>query len=106
MSATIRAAIELERIGDYAVSIARVATRLSVPPDQHLARAVENMAQESGEMLERAVQAFADGNAEQAPDDQREQREQGALGATRKPQRDQSCHQRAHRARQRHKRQK
>lgn len=66
MSATIRAAIELERIGDYAVSIARVATRLSAPPDQHLARAVENMAQESGEMLERAVQAFADGNAEQA----------------------------------------
>lgn len=66
MSATIRAAIELERIGDYAVSIARVATRLSAPPDQHLASTVENMARESGEMLERAVQAFADGNAEQA----------------------------------------
>ena len=66
MSATIRAVIALERIGDYAVSIARMATRLSTPPDQHLATAVENMAQESGEMLERALQAFADGNAEQA----------------------------------------
>lgn len=66
MSATIRAVIALERIGDYAVSIARVATRLSAPPDQRLATAVENMAQESGEMLERAIKAFAEGNAEQA----------------------------------------
>ena len=66
MSATIRAVIALERIGDYAVSIARVATRLSAPPDQHLAAAVENMAAESGEMLERAMQAFVEGNAEQA----------------------------------------
>ena len=37
MSATIRAVIALERIGDYAVSISRVATRLSSPPDHNLA---------------------------------------------------------------------
>ena len=66
MSATIRAAVALERIGDYAVSISRVATRLSEPPSQHLATTVENMARDSGEMLERAVHAFADGNADQA----------------------------------------
>jgi len=66
MSATIRAVIALERIGDYAVSIARVATRLSTPPDAQLATAMDNMAAESAEMLERAMQAFTDGNAEQA----------------------------------------
>ncbi|MGB5452202.1 MAG: PhoU domain-containing protein [Sedimenticolaceae bacterium] len=66
MSATIRAVIALERIGDYAVSIARVATRLSTPPDHNLATAMDNMAAESAEMLERAMQAFLDGNAEQA----------------------------------------
>ena len=66
MSATIRAAIALERVGDYAVSIARVATRLSSPPDHNLASAMDNMAADSGEMLERAMQAFVEGNAEQA----------------------------------------
>ena len=66
MSATIRAAIALERIGDYAVSIARVATRLTAPPDHHLASAMDNMAVDSGEMLAKAMQAFVDGNAEQA----------------------------------------
>ena len=66
MSATIRAVIALERIGDYAVSIARVATRLSSPPDHNLASAMENMAAESSEMLERAMEAFLEGNAEQA----------------------------------------
>ncbi len=66
MSGTIRAAIALERIGDYAVSIARVATRLSSPPDHNLASAMDNMAVDSGEMLAKAMQAFVDGNAEQA----------------------------------------
>jgi len=66
MSATIRAAIALERIGDYAVSIARVATRLSSPPDHSLVSAMDNMAVDSAEMLGKAMQAFVDGNAEQA----------------------------------------
>lgn len=66
ISATIRAVIELERIGDYAVNISRVAAHLSAPPGQRLAAAVENMAAESGDMLERAVQAFVDRNADQA----------------------------------------
>ncbi len=66
MSATIRAVIALERIGDYAVSIARVATRLSSPPDHNLASAMDNMAADSGEMLAKAMQAFVEGNAEQA----------------------------------------
>lgn len=66
MSATIRAVIALERIGDYAVNIAQVAARLSAPPDQKLAGAVENMALEAGAMLEQAMQAFSDRNAEQA----------------------------------------
>ncbi len=65
-SATIRAVIELERLGDYAVNISRVAAHMSAPPDQHLAAVVENMAAEAGDMLERAVQAFVDRNADQA----------------------------------------
>lgn len=66
MSATIRAAIALERIGDYAVSIARMATRLSSPPDQTLASAMDNMAADAGEMLDKAMEAFVAGNANQA----------------------------------------
>ena len=66
MSATIRAVIELERIGDYAVNIARVAARMSAPPPPRLAASVDNMAEESGEMLERAIEAFVERNAEQA----------------------------------------
>ena len=66
MSATIRAVIALERIGDYAVSIARVASRLSSPPDHNLASAMDNMAADASDMLERAMQAFVEGNAEQA----------------------------------------
>ena len=41
MSATIRAVIALERIGDYAVNISRVAARLSAPPSRQLAAAVD-----------------------------------------------------------------
>lgn len=66
MSATIRSAIALERIGDYAVSIARVAARMSTPPEQRLASAVDTMAEESGEMLEQAIQALLERNAERA----------------------------------------
>ncbi len=66
MSATIRSVIALERIGDYAVSIGRVAARLSAPPEQRLAAAVGAMAEESGEMLERAIQALLERNVEQA----------------------------------------
>lgn len=66
MSATIRSVIALERIGDYAVSVARVSERLSAPPDHHWASTIENMAEEAGEMFERAVQALVDRNAEQA----------------------------------------
>ena len=66
MSATIRAVIALERIGDYAVSISRVATRLSSPPDHNLASAMDNMAADAVEMLDRAMEAFIEGNAEQA----------------------------------------
>jgi phosphate transport system protein len=66
MSATIRAVIALERIGDYAVSISRVATRLSSPPDHNLASAMDNMAADAVEMLDRAMEAFVERNAEQA----------------------------------------
>jgi phosphate transport system protein len=66
MSATIRANIALERIGDYAVSIARESVQLSSPPAGTLARAVEAMAGDSREMLRHAADAFTSENAEQA----------------------------------------
>lgn len=66
MSATIRAAIALERTGDYAVSIARAAVRLSAPPHDRLASAVKDMARQSGDMLVQAMTAFHDGDDEGA----------------------------------------
>lgn len=66
ISATIRSAIALERIGDYAVNISRVAARMSAPPPQRLAVAIEHMAAEASEMLGQAMEAFVERNAEQA----------------------------------------
>jgi len=66
MSATIRAAIALERTGDYAVSIARASVRLSKPPHDRLASAVKDIARQSSEMLKQAMTAFHDGDADGA----------------------------------------
>ncbi len=66
ISATIRSNIALERIGDYAVTICREAVQLSSPPQGTLAREVELMSEESRRMLDQALQAFAEGNAEKA----------------------------------------
>ena len=66
ISATIRANIALERIGDYAVTICREAVQLSAAPQGTLAREVELMSEESRRMLEQALQAFDEGNAEKA----------------------------------------
>ena len=66
ISATIRTNIALERIGDYAVTICREAVQLSSPPQGTLAREVELMAEESKRMLDQALLAFDEGNAEKA----------------------------------------
>ena len=63
IASTMRIGIYLERIGDYAVTICREAVQLPRPPDGILAREVELMAKESGQMLNQAILAFAEQNA-------------------------------------------
>ena len=65
MSAVIHANVALERVGDYAVTICREAVRLARPQGT-MAREIELMAGESRQMLQQAVAAFVEGNADQA----------------------------------------
>ena len=65
-SAVIRTALQLERLGDYAVTIAREGVQLSAPPDGPSARQLELMADQATRMLSQAIDAFNEGNAEKA----------------------------------------
>lgn len=64
LSSVIRVNMELERIGDYAVTIAREATQLSSPPEGNIARELDRMASETMLMLRQSIRAFNDLNAE------------------------------------------
>lgn len=66
LSSVIRVNIELERIGDYAVTIAREATQLSNPPEGALARELDRMASETLLMLRQSIRSFNDLNVEMA----------------------------------------
>lgn len=66
LSSVIRANIELERIADYAVTIAREAVQLTAPPQGHLAYEIDRVAGETLLMLSQAITAFNDLNAEMA----------------------------------------
>ncbi|MDJ0611662.1 MAG: phosphate signaling complex protein PhoU [Kiloniellales bacterium] len=57
---------ELERIGDYAVTIAREALQLPHPPSGVLRQEMEDMAEQAQTCLERSVAAFKDKNVELA----------------------------------------
>lgn len=58
--------IELERIGDYAVTICRETAVLSGPPSEPLARDIDLIAEESHRMLGQAIEAVRTDNAELA----------------------------------------
>ena len=60
ISATLRLDVELERVGDYAVSIAREAVQLSEPPTSAIARDIEMMAEQVQAVLHDAIRAFLD----------------------------------------------
>jgi len=64
ISAVIRASIELERIGDYAVTIAREAVQLSAPPSGEMGRELERLAGETFLMLKQSCKAFNELNPE------------------------------------------
>jgi len=65
-SAVIRLDVALERIGDYAVTICRHALRCSGPPDTHIVRDIERMAQQARACLSEALSGFEDQNTELA----------------------------------------
>ena len=66
VSATLRLNVELERIGDYAVAIAREGVQLSEPPTSTIARDIELIAERAHRILGEALRAFLEGNAELA----------------------------------------
>ncbi|MDH5513619.1 MAG: phosphate signaling complex protein PhoU [Gammaproteobacteria bacterium] len=66
LSAAIRINIALERIGDYAVTIARTSEQLSEPPAGALARELERIANSAKTMLSQSIDAYKGLNAEMA----------------------------------------
>jgi len=66
LSSVIRANIELERIGDYAVTIAREALQLPAPPSGSMAHELERVGTETQLMLRQSIQALNELNAEMA----------------------------------------
>jgi phosphate transport system protein len=66
LSSVIRVNIELERIGDYAVTVAREAVQLSSAPSGDIARELERYGEETQVMLHQAIRAFTELNADTA----------------------------------------
>lgn len=66
VSSVLRLDIELERIGDYAATIAREALQLTEPPPALVARGIELMAEQSHAVLAQAIRAWNEGNSELA----------------------------------------
>ncbi len=66
ISSTLRLNVELERIGDYAVAIARESVQLTEPPTSAVARDIELIAERTQRVLGEAVRSFLEGNAELA----------------------------------------
>jgi len=58
LSSAIRVNIELERIGDYAVTICRESLQLAAPPRGHMAIELERLAGEAQLALGQAIDAF------------------------------------------------
>ncbi len=66
ISSVLRLSLELERLGDYAVTICRETVDLSGPLEETLQREVERMAKDSFQMLEQATRAFNERNSDLA----------------------------------------
>lgn len=66
ISSIIRINIELERMGDYAVIIAREGVQMSSPPDGVLKHELERMTMDTMTMVKQSINAFRDLNAELA----------------------------------------
>jgi len=66
LSSVIRVNIALERIGDYAVTIARASAQMSKPPADRLAHELERFGSEVQVMVKQAISAFNELNADLA----------------------------------------
>ena len=66
VSSVMRLTLEIERVGDYAVSLGRHTEQLPGPPPERIARDIGLMAEPSRRMFAQAVKAFVEGNAELA----------------------------------------
>ena len=66
ISSVLRINIAIERIGDYAVTIARESVQLSGPPSEEIRRDARAMTQQALQMLEQATQAVDEANPELA----------------------------------------
>ena len=66
LSSVIRANIELERIGDYAVTIARESLQMASPPSGPMARELERLGSETLLMLSQSIKAFNELNPDMA----------------------------------------
>lgn len=66
ISSILRMNVELERIGDYAVNIAREAATIKQPIEDPIRGEIERMAKDSLRMFRYALAAFAEGNVEAA----------------------------------------
>ncbi len=66
VSSVLRMNVELERIGDYAVNIAREAATIRQPIEDPVRGEIERMSRDSLHMFRNAVAAFAENNAESA----------------------------------------
>src|SRR5688572_5354769 len=66
VSSVLQLNIALERIGDYAVTIAREAVKLMAPPPEAIARDMSELKSEATAILRQAVRAFEEQNAELA----------------------------------------
>jgi phosphate transport system protein len=66
ISSVLRMNVELERIGDYAVNIAREAATIKQPIEDPIRGEIERMTQDSLRMYRYALAAFAEGNVDAA----------------------------------------
>ena len=66
MSSVIRTNIQLERLGDYAVTICREAVQLTRPPEGAIARELEMTAIDARRTMRQAIAAFVGENGEVA----------------------------------------
>ncbi len=66
VSSVLRLNVELERVGDYAVAMAREVQQLTAPPPSMLVRDIDLIADQSKLILKQAMRAFNELNAEMA----------------------------------------